>query len=93
MLREAEQQLKSSLLDQDMVVTYLELVKVYRLDLPPTTLLYFESMPVLKERKSSAGDGIDRGVRGKRKIFYFSHILWTLASRRHTAGVHQTGPA
>lgn len=28
MLREAERQLKSSLMDQDMVVTYLELVKV-----------------------------------------------------------------
>lgn len=30
MLREAERQLKSSLMDQDMVVTYLELVKVVR---------------------------------------------------------------
>lgn len=29
MLREAERQLKSSLMDQDMVVTYLELVKVF----------------------------------------------------------------
>eukprot|EP00752_Nemacystus_decipiens_P006899 g6197.t1 len=39
MLREAERQLKSSLMDQDMVVTYLELVKVYtRLDLPNTAL-------------------------------------------------------
>ncbi|CAN0211296.1 unnamed protein product [Ascophyllum nodosum] len=39
MLREAERQLKSSLMDQDMVVTYLELVKVYtRLDLPSTAL-------------------------------------------------------
>lgn len=28
MLRDAERQLKSSLMDQDMVVTYLELVKV-----------------------------------------------------------------
>ncbi|CAM9995497.1 unnamed protein product [Ectocarpus sp. 12 AP-2014] len=39
MLREAERQLKSSLMDQDMVVTYLDLVKVYtRLDLPNTAL-------------------------------------------------------
>jgi len=30
MLREAERQLKSSLMDQDMVATYLELVKVVR---------------------------------------------------------------
>lgn len=30
MLREAERQLKSSLMDQDMVVTYLELVKARR---------------------------------------------------------------
>ncbi|CAM9462681.1 unnamed protein product, partial [Hapterophycus canaliculatus] len=39
MLREAERQLKSSLMDHDMVITYLELVKVYtRLDLPNTAL-------------------------------------------------------
>ncbi|CAM9501407.1 unnamed protein product [Chrysoparadoxa australica] len=39
LLREAEKQLQSSLKDQDMVVTYLDLVKVYcKLDLPNTAL-------------------------------------------------------
>ena len=40
MLREAERQLKSSIMDQDMVVTYLELVKVRWEGIrnPPTTL-------------------------------------------------------
>lgn len=63
MLREAERQLKSSLQDQDMAVTYLELVKVYRLDLYPATLLYFVSMTVLKERESASWHGM-RGVDG-----------------------------
>ncbi|KAG5191229.1 hypothetical protein JKP88DRAFT_259616 [Tribonema minus] len=39
MYRDAEKQLKSSLKDQDMLLTHLELVKVYqRLDLPNTAL-------------------------------------------------------
>lgn len=65
MLREAERQLKSSLMDQDMMVTYLELVKVHTSrsisTLQQSCTLYRGRF----SRNAKALHGMGRGVRNR----------------------------
>lgn len=82
MLRDSEKQFKSALKHQDMVVTYLELCKIYlRMDLPRTALEVYTkateqhpgdtSLLVGIARVHDALNELDKGVAFYKKVLHF----------------------